>query len=149
MGHGGRVNDGNGGERVGRGEEGSGADPGEGRGRRGGREGERCEWERGPRERGRWRPYPLAGLTAGEGVRRRRALFRPGRGNREGGRGGEWAGPGARGCGPVWAGGGGSVQMGHGSSGGEGLLPFFFFSLTVSVLCFLFICLFPFLFYFI
>ena len=28
---------------------------------------------------GRWRPYPLAGFTAGEGVRRRRALFRPGR----------------------------------------------------------------------
>ena len=38
MGHGGRVNDGNGGERVGRGEEESGADPGgkrEARGPRG------------------------------------------------------------------------------------------------------------------
>ena len=36
-----------------------------------GRGGERGEWERGPRRRGRWRPYPL--LDAGEGVRRGRA----------------------------------------------------------------------------
>ena len=138
MGHSGRVNDGNGGERVGRGEEGSGADPGEGRGRRGGREGERCEWERGPRERGRWRPYPLAGFTAGEGVRRRRAPFRPGRGNRKGTRGEErWAGPGSgvRGCGPVWAG-GVRCRWATGPVGGGGRpAPFFLFLLCF---CFLF-----------
>ena len=115
--------------------------------RRRGRGSERGEWERGPRERG-----PLAPLSS-RGVHRRRggrAAARPcsdpvgGTGK---GRGRRWAGPGARGCGPVWAG-GGSVQMGHGSSGGRPA-PFFSFSLTVSVFCFLFICLFPFLFYFI
>ena len=107
MGHGGHVNKVNGGERVGRGEEGSGADPGE---RRRGRGSERGEWERGPRERG-----PLAPLSS-RGVHRRRggsAATLPcsdpvgGTGR---GRGGRWAGPGrgARvaaqlGPGGVWA----------------------------------------------
>ena len=117
MGHGGHVNKVNGGERVGRGEEGSGADPGE---RRRGRGSERGEWERGPRERGRWRPYPLAGFTAGEGVRRGRPLFRPRSGEQGRGRGGVGDGLGRLGR--------GSAQSGQGSSGGgEGLLPFFFF----------------------
>ena len=122
MGHGGHVNKVNGGERVGRGEEGSGAYPGE---RRRGRGSERGEWERGPRERGRWRPYPLAGFTAGEGVRRRRALFRPGRGNRKGTRGGEvgWAGARLRVAAQLGPGGG---VWAAGPVGGKGLLPFFF-----------------------
>ena len=67
-------------------------------------------------------------------------LFRPGRGNREGAR--EEVG---------WAGGAGvlvAAQLGPGggSVGGGGLLLFFFFS---DCFCFLFICLSPFLFYFI
>ena len=91
--------------------------------RRRGRGSERGEWERGPRERG-----PLAPLSS-RGVHRRRggaAAARPcsdrvgGTGK---GRGRRWAGPGARGCGPVWAG---------GAVGGEAC-SFFSFSLTVSV----------------
>ena len=101
MGHGGHVNKVNGGERVGRGEEGSGADPGE---RRRGRGSERGEWERGPRERGRWRPYPLAGFTAGEGVRRRRSPVPTRSGEQEGDAGEGGLGRGAGG-GPAWAGG--------------------------------------------
>ena len=59
MGHGGRVNDGNGGERVGRGEEESGADPGDLAGEKAQRPRESGgEWEKGPRRRGSWRPYP-------------------------------------------------------------------------------------------
>ena len=76
-------------------------------------------------------------------------LFRPGRGNREGAR--EEVG---------WAGGAGvrpslgraggvRCRWATGPVGGKACSPFFFFSLTVSVFCFLFICLFPFLFYFI
>ena len=125
MGHGGHVNKVNGGERVGRGEKGSGADPGE---RRRGRGSERGEWERGPRERGRWRPYPLAGFTAGEGVRRRRSPVPTRSGEQEGDAGVSWAGPGSgRGWRPSL--GRGSVQTGHGSSGGKGLFlfPFSFF----------------------
>ena len=99
MGHGGHVNKVNGGERVGRGEEGSGADPGE---RRRGRGSERGEWERGPRERGRWRPYPLAGFTAGEGVRRRRSPVPTRSGEQEGDAGEGGLGRGAGG-GPAWA----------------------------------------------
>ena len=53
-------------------------------------------------------------------------LFRPGRGNRKGTRGGGWAGPG-RGCGWRPSLGRGSVQMGHGSSGGEACSFFFLF----------------------
>ena len=89
---------------------------------------------------GRWRPYPLAGFTAGEVVRRQRAPVPTGSGEQGRGEGGGGLGRG-RGCGPVWA--GGAV------GGKRALFPFFFFSLTVSVFCFLFICLFPFLFYFI
>ena len=136
MGHGGRVNDGNGGERVGRGEEGSGADPGE---RRRGRGSERGEWERGPRERG-----PLAPLSS-RGVHRRRggsAATLPcsdpvggtGRGRGAGG----WAGPG-RGCG--WRPSLGRGGLGRGSSGG-GERAFFLllsFSVLFSVFSFLFI----------
>ena len=112
MGHGGHMNKVNGGERVGRGEKGSGADPGE---RRRGRGSERGEWERGPRERGRWRPYPLAGFTAGEGVRRRRSPVPTRSGEQEGdaGRGGGLGRGAAAGGGPAWAGGvGPRVQWG-------------------------------------
>ena len=143
MGHGGRVNDGNGGERVGRGAEESGADPGEGRGRRGGREGERGEWEGGPRKRG-----PLAPLSS-RGVHRRRggaAAARP-CSDRVGGTGkGEGGGGLGRGR-------GGAAQFGPGGGavGGKAgpFPPFFLFLCLGSVFCFLFICLFPFLFYFI
>ena len=67
-------------------------------------------------------------------------LFRPGRGNREGAR--EEVG---------WAGGAAAAQFGAGGQWGEaGLFPLFFLFLCLgSVFCFLFICLFPFLFYFI
>ena len=87
---------------------------------------------------GRWRPYPLAGFTAGEGVRRRRALFRPRRGNRKGTRGEVgWAGarlrvaaqlgPGGR----FWA---------AGPVGGErALFPLLSFSVLFSVFSYLFI----------
>ena len=132
MGHGGRVNDGNGGERVGRGAEESGADPGEGRGRRGGREGERGEWEGGPRKRGRWRPYPLAGFTAGEVVRRQRAPVPTGSGEQGRGEGGGGLGRGR----------GGATQFGPGGFGADGPrvqwggrpAPFFF----SDCFCFLF-----------
>ena len=60
--------------------------------------------------------------VAGEGVRRGRPLFDPGRGNREGDAGERWAGPGVGGGGPVWA---------TGPVGGKGLLLFFSFSLSV------------------
>ena len=129
---GGRVNDGNGGERVGRGAEESGADPGEGRGRRGGREGERGEWEGGPRRRGSWRPYPLRRRCRRGGRAAARPCSDPVGGTGKG-RGRRWAGPGARGCGPVWAGGFGAdgprVQWGGKACS--------FFSFSV-LFCFLF-----------
>ena len=134
VGHGGRVNDGNGGERVGRGEEESGADPGE---RRRGRGSERGEWERGPRRRGVL--APLSSPSPVRGCGGDDPCSDPGRGNREGAR--EEVG---------WAGGAGvRCRWATGPVGGKACSPFFFFSLTVSVFCFLFICLFPFLFYFI
>ena len=130
MGHGGRVNDGNGGERVGRGAEESGADPGEG-----GAGAEResgGEWERGPRRRGELAslssPSPARGC-GGDGP-----CSDPGRGNREGGRVGEVGWAGGR---PSWA---------RGAVGGA---FFFFFFFVCVLLHFLFICLFSFLFYFI
>ena len=100
--------------------------------RRRGRGSERGEWERGPRERGTLAPLSSPASVPARGSGGSAPLFRPGRGNREGAR--EEVG---------WAGGagvrpslgwGGSVQMGHGSSGGEGLLPFFF----SDCFCFLF-----------
>ena len=64
----------------------------------------------------------------------------PGRGNREGDAGGEVG----------WAGGSGvAAQFGPGVQWGERGLPLFFFFPVCSVFCFLFICLFSFLFYFI
>ena len=103
------------------------------------------EWERGPRERGRWRPYPLAGFTAGEGVRRRRSPVPTRSGEQEGdaGRGGGLGRGAAAGGGPAWAGG----VWAAGPVGGERAL----FPLLPFLFCFLFslICLFPFLFYFI
>ena len=98
---------------------------------------------------GRWRPYPLAGFTAGEGVRRQRAPVPTRSGEQGRGEGGEvgWAGVGARVAaqfGPGFGPDGPRVQW-----GGEGPSPYFFFSFVCSVFCFLFICLFSFLFYFI
>ena len=98
---------------------------------------------------GRWRPYPLAGFTAGEVVRRQRAPVPTGSGEQGRGEGGGGRGRGRGGAAQFGPGGGVRCRWATGPVGGEGLLPFFFFSLTVSVLCFLFICLFPFLFYFI
>ena len=146
MGHGGRVNDGNGGERVGRGEEGSGADPGE---RRRGRGSERGEWERGPRERG-----PLAPLSS-RGVHRRRggsAATRPvptRSGEQEGdaGGGGEVGWAGARLRVAAQLGPGGGRFWAAGPVGGSG--PFFLCFLFLFCFLFSLICLFPFLFYFI
>ena len=123
------MNDGNGGERVGRGEEESGADLGGEREAQGPR-GERGEWERGPRRRGGAGALILP--VAGEGVRRGRPLFRPRSGEQGRGEGESGLGRGrGAGGGPAWAGGG----LGRGSSGGGGLL---FFSFDCFVFCFLF-----------
>ena len=65
-------------------------------------------------------------------------LFRPGRGNREGAR--EEVG---------WAGGAAAAQFGPGGQWGGKRAFFPFFSFSLPGFCFLFICLFPFLFYFI
>ena len=95
------------------------------------------EWERGPRERGRWRPYPLAGFTAGEGVRRRRSPVPTRSGEQEGDAGGGGLGRGA-GCG--WRPSLGRGVLGRGSSGGErALFPLLSFSVLFSVFFFLFI----------
>ena len=138
MGHGGRVNDGNGGERVGRGEEGSGADPGE---RRRGRGSERGEWERGPRGRGPLAPLSSPASVPARGSGGSAPLFRPGRGNREGDAGGrvgwgDWAG-GVRGWRP---------SLGRGAVGERAFSFFFFFC---SVLFFVFLLFVYFLFCFI
>ena len=96
-----------------------------------------------PEEAGAAGALILSGVGAGEGVGRERApLFRPGRGNRERGEGGEvgWAGVGGAGVRPS-LGRGGSVQMGHGSSGGGRPAPFFSFpALFLFSVFFLFAC---------
>ena len=106
------MNDGNGGERVGRGEEESGADLGGKREAQGPR-GERGEWERGPRRRGELAPLSSPASVPARWSGGSAPLFRPGRGNREGGEGGEvgWAGVG--GC-------GGAAQFGPGGFGADG-----------------------------
>ena len=86
--------------------------------------------------------------VAGEGVRRGRPLFDPGRGNREGGEGESGLGRLGRG-GRGWRpslGRGVRSRWATGPVGGEGLLLFLF---LLCLFCFLFICLFSFLFYFI
>ena len=83
---------------------------------------------------GRWRPYPLAGFTAGEGVRRRRSPVPTRSGEQEGDAGEGGLGRGAGG-GPAWAGGGG---LGRGSSGGEAC-SFFLLTVLFSVFSYLFI----------
>ena len=119
-GHGGRVNDGNGGDRVGRGEGKSGADL-VGRERRRGREVSGGEWERGPRRRGEL--APLSSPSPARGCGGDGPCSDPGRGNREGeGDPGRWARPAGPGVGPV----------GPGSRGG-------FSSFFCIVFCFLFI----------
>ena len=80
------MNDGNGGERVGRGEEETGADLGGKREAQGPR-GERGEWERGPRRRGEL--APLSSPSPARGCGGDGPCSDPGRGNREGGEG-EW-----------------------------------------------------------
>ena len=72
-----------------------------------------------------------SGVGAGEVVGRQRAPVPTRSGEQEGDAGVSWAGPGSgRGWRPSL--GRGSVQTGHGSSGGEGLLLFFsFFSACV------------------
>ena len=99
------MNDGNGGERVGRGEEESGADLGGGKREAQGPRGERGEWERGPRRRGCWRPYPprrRRGGAAGTAP-----VPTPVGGTGKGGEWERWAGPGVGPVGPgvLWGGG--------------------------------------------
>ena len=66
---------------------------------------------------GRWRPYPLAGFTAGEVVRRQRAPVPTGSGEQGRGEGGGGLGRGR----------GGAAQFGPGGAvGGTVLFPFFF-----------------------
>ena len=129
MGHGGRENDGNGGERVGRGEEGGAARI---RGR--GAEAEGVSGVSGREARGSGAAGALILPVAGEGVRRGLPLFRPRSGEQGRGRVGEVGWAGGR---PSWA---------RGAVGGA--FSFFFFFACV-LLHFLFICLFSFLFYFI
>ena len=106
------------------------------------------EWERGPRRRGAGDLIP-SGVGAGEVVGRQRAPVPTRSGEQEGDVGVSWAGPGSgRGWRPSL--GRGSVQTGHGSSGGgKGFSFFSALFVLFSVFCFLFICLFSFLFYFI
>ena len=82
---------------------------------------------------GRWRPYPLAGFTAGEGVRRRRSPVPTRSGEQEGdaGRGGGLGRGAAAGGGPAWA----AVPVG----GERAFFLLLSFSVLFSVFSFLFI----------
>ena len=87
---------------------------------------------------GRWRPYPLAGFTAGEGVRRRRSPV-PTRSGEQGGDAGRGGGLGrgaAAGGGPAWAGG---VWAAVPVGGERAFFLLLSFSVLFSVFSFLFI----------
>ena len=87
-----------------------------------------------------------SGVGAGEVVGRQRAPVPTRSGEQEGDAGVSWAGPGSgRGWRPSL--GRGSVQTGHGSSGGGKGFSFFLFCFLFCF-AFSFICLFSFLFYF-
>ena len=100
-------------------------------GRRRGRGTSGGEWERGPRRRGSWRPYPPRRRRGGAAGT---ATVRPRSGEQGRGRGGEWAGPGVGGVAAQF-GPGVRSRWATGPVGGEGLLLFLF---LLCLFCFLF-----------